>query len=666
MNHVPAIHRSTQARKTYSSKSGVMGRLPLDYQMKSYMFFGRYEYPHGSDRNLAGFSIKMPKIKINTKKFFNSIGKAFKNIADVVQDTIKAATKVVKAIVPPAFHKYIDVVVNPVQLITNPKATIELLNPVPLVKVITNPVPNIKYMLDPMPMFKEVGNIAHDISSAVGDAATDIYREGVRPVYKASMNVAAEVAGPASVILDKTIYKVLPSHLVEKLEMITDMPVEAMRGKLTDQDVMAIAKAAVQVAMVPAAIGFTVTNGFIDILKKDGIIGPFIKDLDQYTGGLLSAVDNLAATGLQVYNNENINWKSKLIDALKIYLAYLTAGTLSAYLVSIAAQYVGDKTGLTDNAIGRDILSLGTAYYSAGNFTTDALADAGMKQVDNTMRREIIQKAMKQGIIGDADLANFIYDASTGKIENGKLIDVLQERADARFQTFVENEVQERTGLPLKYKDLVGIYDADYSEIWENVERESTKALDNAGNIVENIGNEIVRTPANVANILTNVGNEIVRTPSNVVSIVSDIGAEVVRIPSNTVNILDNIATETGVGWEKIVAEVVRTPENISNIMGNVAAEAGRTPENMIAFVGTFDPGQAVLDLVGKYGVDAVGLLFKQKGIKNPNQELTPDQYLDVIDLASRTNAPKKSSVAPVLIAGSMGLAALFFVTNED
>lgn len=666
MNNLPVKRQNTLGKPLYTRRTGVMGRLPIDYQQKSYMFFGRYDYPYGLDNQSMGFSfkIKLPKIKVNIKKFISAIGKAFTSVADLVSDTLAAATKVVKAIIPPELHQYIDVIVNPVRLITNPTSTIALLNPMPAIKVLTNPIPAIKYVLDPMPKFQVASDIIHDVASSTGDIATDVYREGVRPTYKIATNVVAESIHPINTVLDNTVYKVLPKELAAKLEAITDIPEEAARRKLTDKDITAAAKAYLQVIALPSSIGASFLNGVWITLRKDPIVGGFVKDFDKYTGGIISSFVTLSNTSTDVYYDRDINWKEKIIAGLKLYLTYLTAGTVSELLTVGAVGYTGDKTGLARTPIGRDVLMLGVTYYNADKLTAELAGEMALEQADRTMEREVVQKAVAQGIIPDKDLAMIAYAYSTGKIEDGKLMTVLSEAADARFQAFVEKEIQERTGLPIKYKHLVELYNTDYSEIWINVARESSKALDQAGNILDNIGNEIARTPANLANVAVVVGNELARTSDNVVKILSNTGNEVGRIPSNIVSALDSLSQSTGKRWEDVVTELSRTPENIANIMGNVASEAGRTPENMMKFMGTFDPDIAMGDLLDKYGMDVVKAIFQNKGIKKAS-DLTPQNYLEVVDLARRT-APKKSNVATGAIVGTLGAVALLFMANDD
>ena len=476
--------------RSYSPRRGALGRMPESYRSKSYMVLGRYEdellldYGHTMGWGFPKIKFKMPRIKINVKKFISSIGKAFQSIVDLVKDTIEAAKKVVRAITPPALHKYIDIIVDPLPLITNPVATVtKLIDPRPLIELVTNPIPQIKHVLDPAPKIAAVNYV---------------YKNVLKPTYKMVANATAELAlKPVNNVLDETVYKVLPSHLAEKLEKITDLPEQAARGKITADVLREAAMAAVQVGATSFAVNGYISNSILDWARKDAILGGVMAKLDQYSGGLLTSFQNLQSTGGEIYNGENIDWKRKILDGVKIYLAATGA---SAFAQAMAANYVGTQTGLNKTPIGRDVLTAGRIYLTASytdagfEFTNAAAREAGKAVLTETAKREIIIEAAKKGIIDKKTLEDMVQYGSAlygaqnedGTFNSEQMVSIAK---DGAYQEFIREEVRKRTGLDLSLADLSEIYGyaMNPQEILDNVNAAIDKAYNDMTDFEKNI-----------------------------------------------------------------------------------------------------------------------------------------------------------------------------------
>ncbi len=467
--NLPVVATPLLGRINYNTKRGVMGNLPRDYSGKSYMVFGRYSDEILEDYGQTfgwGFKFKAPKITINVKKFVNSLGKAFESIVDAVKETMAVARKMVLAVTPPALHGYIDIVINPIPLITHPASTIKkLTNPAPLLELIKNPQSQIEAVLDPQSKL-DVFNYA--------------YKNVLKPLYKSSMDVTATfVLAPISDCLDETVYKVLPSSLTQKLEKLTDMPEQAARGKLTSGVLLEACKAYWELANLPAAVAGYVGNGIIDWARKDAILGTVINGLDKYSGGLITMAQDLANTGQEVYYERDIDWKKKVIEAIMVYLAVVSCGTFAA---AMAAMYVGNQTGLSKTQIGRDILLAGRIYLTSGaSLGSDAAYEAGKAVLTETMKREIITKAATMGIIDRKTLQDLVtYGQAAGlgpdgKVTGDKLIDVSK---DAVYQEFVREEIKRMTGLDMSLKNIMEVYAyaSDPQLILDNVDKAIEKA----------------------------------------------------------------------------------------------------------------------------------------------------------------------------------------------
>ncbi len=587
-----------------------LGYLPERIYQKRYMhiYHIHNDFEPIQSSSMDGFRIKI-RVKIKIKglgKFISGIAKVIANIASPLlkvvkgvgsftEDVYSAAKNVALSVLPPDIRRFVsDGILNIEQVVTNPVATVQ--------KIVGS-----------------VGDVASNIVRETTNAVEYTYKNVARPAFRVVRNVANEtVWKPIHKVVDVAILPILPKDIRDKLDEILDIPEKTFSGKLTDKEILEGCKAYIQLAMIPAKETGKFDNAIINALKKDAILGPFITTIDKYSGGLLTSAQNLASTPEDIYKDRQIDWKARIIDALKIYLTVVTAGTVGAALANIAKgmaiNYIGEETGLDGTVLGRTALSAGVLYASALDYkdltkfaesaTLDTAKDAAKSAAIREAKSESVKEAVKKGWVDDAFTAKMILSAG-GKFYDAAgtdktLMDTMSEIHDKEFQNYVDYLVKKETGLPLTYAHLVDIYNTDWAKLASQVSDSMSKISLGTGSSDEsflarmgqNFIDEIKRVPGNFQNIGSNVLDELSRTPENMAKFAKAVAAEANRTPENIANIANNIARESAVGASNVVDEAVRTQDNVAEAVTNVgretvkavdniADELDRTPENV-------------------------------------------------------------------------------------
>jgi hypothetical protein len=700
--------RQERSGPTYQFKD-TLGMMPEKMASKLYMqaYHFHHDYKVIEDEAMGwGFSFSrvINDIGRTINRAFrdtnNFIAKAAKDIAKVAEpivvvvkdvgtfteDVYDAAKKTALAALPPSLRTFVGTAITQLEdRVTNPAATVVAIT-------------------------QTAGEVAGNIVRETGNATEVVYREVAKPAFKIARNVANEtIWQPIHKVVDVAILPILPKSLRDKVEKVMDIPDGAFRGKLTDKDVLAGVKAYAQIAMIPTAMAGKFSNDVINRLKKDAILGPFLEKVDMYSGGLLSSAQNLAATPDDIYNDRNIDWKARLIDALKIYLATVS---VTALVRSTAVTAVGTETGLNTTPIGRAALAVGVAYgsaYAGGSLTnltvkigTDAAKDAAI----NEAKAATIKEAVKKGWVDDAYTARMILSAG-GKFyaasgTDQTLMQTMDKVHDGEFQSLVNHEIQQRTGLPITYAHMVDVYNTDWATLADDLNRQMARMIPTMGTsdgeflsqMGQNFVDEMRRIPSNFSNIGSNVLDELQRTPQNMARLASAVAKEADRTPENIAIIATNIARESAVAAENTAraaaqaaqdaaAEAARAPANIVTASQNVAttvvqagsdiaAEAARTPSNIIdaaSNISITPPSisppkidlSSIDDLIKKYGPDMLAYLQASYGQNFADMTFTPSQLSDI---ELNFKQPKKSK-APLLV-GIFAILAAGYVATQD
>lgn len=635
-----------------------LGYLPQKIAQKSYMSFyhNHPDYVPVSADGTMGFKLRI-RIKVRVEMKVSS-----KFISTIVEDVVKIAQPVLKAVKD--VGEFTEEVYDAAK-----KAALRAL-PAPLrgfmsdqlnflEKVVTNPVPNIVRIVE------DAAQVAKNIVRETTNAAEFVYHDIARPAFRITRNIANEtVFKPVHKVIDVAVLPILPKSIRENVEKIIDVPEAAFAGKLTDKKVVEGLKSYYKLQMLPMKTAGKFANATMNTLRKDAILGPFLDKIDVYSGGLLTSAQNLTTMPDDIYHERDIDWKARLVDALKIYLTVVSAGSVANYAIGLSANAVGTETGINQTPLGRAVLSVGVAYggaFANGNLTNLAIQDVAKTAVMTQVKGETVKHAVANGWVDDKFTAQMILSAG-GKFYDAAgtdktLMSTMSEIHDKEFQKYIDYQIQKKTGLPITYSNMVDVYNTDWSKLTDNV----TNALANIkgvslsssdGSLLTKMGqnfvDEMKRVPQNFANISQNVLDEIQRSPTNLANFASAVAKEANKTPENIAKIADNIAREGARGASNVIDEFARTPENVSEIASNVGREIVNT-----------DWGS----LVTKYGPDIIPFLQNKYPTWKPGQDFS-SEMLDDIDL---NYFQKRSGMRPgVLIGGLVGLAALgYFATQE-
>lgn len=633
-----------------------LGQMPSSISRRSYMSF-YHDHPDYEVINVdqgMGLKIKV-RIKVSIKtsgNFLSSIVKNVVNVAkpvmkavqgvgDVAEDVYAAAKKVAMQALPSQIRGLVS---DQIMFLEN---------------VVTNPLPTVKNIVE------TTGEIAKNIVREGTRAAEIAYKEVARPAFRIARNVANETMfKPIHKAVEITVLPVLPKSIRDKVEKIIDVPEAAFAGKLTDKDVVAGVKAYYQLGLIQMKTVGKFNNTVINTLRKDAILGPFLEKVDIYTGGLLTSGQNLSAMPDDLYHDRQVDWKARLVDALKIYLATVAAGNLANFAIGVGTNAVGEETGLNKTPLGRATLAVGSAYagsFSDGNLSSLAIKDVARTAAISEAKSETVKHAVANGWVDDKFTAQLILSAG-GKFYDAAgtdktLMDTMSEVHDKEFQKYVNREIERRTGLPVTYANLVDVYNTDWGKLADNV----AQAMSNIkgisinssdGNFLSKMGqnfvDEIKRLPQNFSNISQNVLNELQRTPQNLANFASAVAKEADRTPENIAKIANNIAREGTRAAENIIDEAARTPSNVAEITKNVAREIGKTD---------FE------SLLTKFGPDIISFLEQKYPKWEPGDEFTPEMLQDIeLNYFQRRPGLKPG----VLAGGLLGLLALGYFATQD
>jgi hypothetical protein len=686
-----------------------LGSLPSKMSSKSYMqiYHAHKDYEPVYDESM-GFTLRV-RITFNAKKFFQNIEKFVSKAAKDIEKILKPVTRVVQDVGEFSEDAYNAVKTAVITTLPAPLRSLVTDQILYLEKLVTNPVATITEI--PQDATQLANNIVRESVNAVDYT----YKNVAKPVFTISRNVANEVAWkPFQKVIDVTVMPLLPADVREKLDKYLDIPEKAFSGKLTDKVVVEGIKSFIQIGMLPAKLYADLNNGIYNVLMKDAVLGPFISKLDQYSGGLISAANNLQATPGQIYDDKNIDWKGKIIDGLKIYLATVGAGTIANFGKTMAINAVGAETGLDQTPLGRTALSVGVAYGSAyaggelsnlakGQLSTvskDIALQATKSAAISEAKSETVKEAVKKGWVEDSFTAKMILSAG-GKFYDAAgtdktLMETMKEVHDAEFQKYIEHEVKKRTGLPITYGNLVDVYNTDWSKLSDDLKNafktspggepgkeeksflsrmgqsfvdEMKRVPQNFSNISQDVLKEIERTPENMAKFASNVFNEANRTPENIANIASNIANESVRATENAMRAAEQakkdaerLAKEAADKAAELARRAAEETQRIAKEAAeNAAREAQRAAENLAnqAKRTNWD------ELVKKYGNGIIAYL----NMRYPNY--TPDMPLDesmIGDIELNYLPPKKKFTTgqSVVAVGIVGAALAAYVAMND
>lgn len=323
---------------------------------------------------------------------------------------------------------------------------------------------NLSNAFSPMyiPVVTEFANMSSDIVSSVSKSTVEIAKgvvdaggtfiQSTGQFIANSPNMVVDIVrftgqatndliiSPVENLVDGVAYAILPPDVAKKIDKISDIPSKTATGKLTVEDLREAGECALKLAIAPTAFVGKITADAIDSAKKNCSL---IRDLDKYSGGLLSSASNVARASHDEYEGKGHD-PALILDAIKIGLVVFTAGTISSVATNIAEQTatsaIIDKTGIG----GETAQALVKAYQTgdvtavASDYASNKAMVEGAKQVSKATgvpMEDVL--AVGQGVQQGKPVSQALMDAGKSKAKNE-----------------INQEIKKKTGLPVTIDEI--------------------------------------------------------------------------------------------------------------------------------------------------------------------------------------------------------------------
>ena len=223
-----------------------------------------------------------------------------------------------------------------------------------------------------------------------------------KSVAKVVKKIDRVVAKAIKQTLDNTLGRVLPASVYDKIANITDAGLEILKGNLNNNTFRKVVKGVTDIALIGGRI-------FEEAWKqadKVGALHNLMRTVDKYSGGVLTSIRNLNRVPITIGTGGKIDWKTTLIDALKVGLAVGGASSLATVASNLAQQtaisYTIAHSGkdIKESALGRGALTA-AAMIATGQSSLADEAVKGAKKLGTTA-------AINNTSLGQTDLGRSI------------------------------------------------------------------------------------------------------------------------------------------------------------------------------------------------------------------------------------------------------------------
>jgi hypothetical protein len=460
----------------------------------------------------------------------------------------------------------------------------------------------------------------------------------VTSVVKATVSVAGAVVEAASPVtkiaasvlkstLDNTLGKVLPASIYNKISSFTNAGAAIAEGHFKPENFRAVVKGMMDIALIGNRIA---AEGLMQA-QKVGIV----KSIDQFSGGLITSVQHLNKVPITLETGGKVDWKTTLIDAIKVYAAIMSGGL--AVGVMTASNATGEATGLNKTSLGQGVLSAG-AMMATGTASFSQVATSGATQVgtkavlNNTSlgQTELGRTAVSIGVVASVNSvqANTAFSDEMRNQAESKINEIAKKKAN--------EELQKQTGLPINVNMVTDAYDFVQSdktieEVLSEAQDKYTKKYEELSTKVENfsVGETIDAAGNKVTRTIDQAGNKIITT--------------IDKIGNSYEEILDDAANMT--------AE-------------EIADKAAREADSYVL--------SQLENAKNKYGQKMFDYLLTKYGPRMDYDDIaTPDDYLNYQIFtpdpnARATNIVYKNSKSVVALALGIGAVATYFAITSE
>jgi hypothetical protein len=455
----------------------------------------------------------------------------------------------------------------------------------------------------------------------------------------------------------------MPPELHKPLSKLSKASIKVMAGKISSENIGDILEASYGIT---AAASQSVT-WVVDESTKQILASPVGQDLDRYSGGLISSVKRIGELDNDAIDGKKANVGQIISDSVKIAMAVANP---VGVVTSASTQYVGQQTGLNKSAMGRSILSVGSAYASGGDVSPQALLENEVKKQASAEATKQATKALepvigKEGasIVGAA-VSQSALNKATGKDAN--MIENIQSSATSKAKSIAKAEadkqVRKITGGAIGLDEARKIYELDPNEITQ----------ENAKKLINQEVNKVTQKLYNERAKMLNVKEQIEYEYKVARAKLEDPNA-IAKLQAQTKARIDSESAKLESKYKEIQKEIdtalsskgteFNMQDEVNKIKNELAKNVELEKQRFLSY--TMDD---VFDLMKQYGPQLLAYL-KYKYGPQPDYSKFVTEY----DLNNYKNwqqpetifPPKKSNLGRNLLLGSAVVAGAYIALND-
>lgn len=306
--------------------------------------------------------------------------------------------------------------------------------------------------------FNDISKALRNIERTTRKAFRDVQRE-----VEASIKLVARNTIDSGLAKD-----ILPKELQGALSKLTKASIEIMVGKISPER---IGNALEAVYMISAVASQSVT-WIVDETTGAILASPVGRQLDMYTGGLISSVDRLADLDNAVIDDEKVNPLMVIMDVVKVAAVVSGAGSITGALTNVgqqaATQYVGRQSGLSKTALGRSVLSVASGSMTGGGSIQSLLSKEAKKVVSAEATKQSVKALSpalgKDGatilgtaLVGSTTRAYVDPEASFSDVLQTSVVSSTKSVANQKLNT----EIKKKTGGLIGLDQVEQLYNLD-------------------------------------------------------------------------------------------------------------------------------------------------------------------------------------------------------------
>lgn len=293
----------------------------------------------------------------------------------------------------------------------------------------------------------------------------DLVKNVQNEVERALKKIAANTIG------SKLSKDLLPPELYKAASKLSKASIEIMVGKVSPERIGNALEAVYKIS----AIGSQSVTWIVDETTGAILSSPVGRQLDSYTGGIISSVDRISHLDNNVIDDKKVNPLTVVMDVVKVAAVVGGAGSLTGALTNVAEQsatnYVGKQSGLNKTALGRSVLSVATGSAGGGNIQDLLTSEA--KKVATQEATKQTTKALAPALGKDAStiLGSALVTTTTQTYGDSEAsyVDTLQSRVTSSTKSLAvkkaDAEIKKKTGGLIGIDQVQQIYNLDPKKV---------------------------------------------------------------------------------------------------------------------------------------------------------------------------------------------------------